>query len=135
MSLKEVITQRAVQSGGTIHIRNALLPILWLCGIITIPVFSMTLYLVDVLPNWLIIMLIVLAYFPVLVAIFAFLYLLFKNPDKLQSEDYQIRKQSLELIQEKGHRFPVNPVSIEVIPNPEHLRSSSPSKEKKEKPK
>jgi hypothetical protein len=92
MSLKEIITQRAVQSGGKIHIRNALHPILWLCGIITIPVFAMALYLVPVLPTWLIIMLIVLAYLPVLVAIFAFLYLRFVNPDKLQTEDYQIRK-------------------------------------------
>ncbi len=133
MSLKEVFTQRAVQSGGKIHIRNALHPILWLCGIITIPVFFMTLYSATVLPTWLIIMLIILAYIPVLVAIFAFLYLLLVNPDKLQSEDYQIRKQSLELIQEKGHRFPVKPVSIEVIPNPEHSHSSS--QQRPEKPK
>jgi hypothetical protein len=40
--------------------------------------------------------------------------------DKLQSEEYQLRKRSLELIYEKGQEFPVNPTSIELITNPNY---------------
>ena len=38
--------------------------------------------------------------------------------DKLQSEDYQIRKQSLELIQQKGDALPISSTSIQAITNP-----------------
>jgi len=51
--------------------------------------------------------------------VFGFLFLLLFDRDKLQSEDYQIRKQSLELIQEKGQEFPISTTSIEAITNPE----------------
>lgn len=37
-----------------------------------------------------------------LIAMFGFLFLLFFDRDKLQSEDYQIRKRSLEMMQQKG---------------------------------
>ena len=47
-----------------------------------------------------------------------FFVLLFVDRDKLQSEDYQIRKQSLELIQEKGEPVPVDAKSIETIALP-----------------
>jgi hypothetical protein len=40
------------------------------------------------------------------------------HPEKLQSEDYQLRKQALELIQEKGVRFPIEAASVEAIANP-----------------
>ena len=46
------------------------------------------------------------------------LVLLAFDRDKLQSEDYQIRKQSLELIQEKGDPVPVRATSIDAITNP-----------------
>jgi hypothetical protein len=40
------------------------------------------------------------------------------KPEKLQSEDYQIRQAALELIREKGGRLPVEPSSIDSIANP-----------------
>lgn len=100
-------------SGGRLRVRSALNPILWLCAIVTVPCTIITIQTDDP-PGWL--ALIVAA--PVIAAIIGFLYLLFFDRDKLQSEDYQIRKQSLELIQEKGESFPVNPASIEKISNP-----------------
>jgi len=51
-------------------------------------------------------------------AVFGFLFLLIFDRDKLQLEDYQIRKRSLELIQEKGQRFAISAPSIEAISNP-----------------
>lgn len=66
--------------------------------------------------------LIVLIFLPVSVAVLGFLVLLFVDRDKLQSEDYQIRKQSLELIQEKGDPVPVRATSIDAITNPARPR-------------
>ena len=56
---------------------------------------------------------------PVVAALVGFLFLLIVDRDKLQSEDYQIRMRSLELIQEKGDRGPVLATSIQAISNPE----------------
>jgi hypothetical protein len=46
------------------------------------------------------------------------------DPDKLQSEEFQIKKQSLELIREKGVTFPIHPTSIDSIANPEFSKLS-----------
>jgi hypothetical protein len=87
---------------------------LWLSALITIPaIYATTKFLTP--PVWLI----VLAYLPVATAIFGFLFLLFRDRDKLQSEDYQLRKHSLDLIQQKGDAFPIAPTSLQAIANPE----------------
>jgi len=50
--------------------------------------------------------------------VLGFFFLLLFDRDKLQSEDYQLRKRSLELIEEKGSTSPVIATSIAVIANP-----------------
>lgn len=55
---------------------------------------------------------------PVGVACFAYLYLLFYDRDKLQSEDYQIRKRSLELIGQKGGVSSAEAAQIELVVDP-----------------
>jgi hypothetical protein len=50
--------------------------------------------------------------------VIGFLFLLIVDRDKLQSEDYQIRKKSLEIIQEKGDVLPLSATSIDAISNP-----------------
>ncbi len=108
------IGQILSQSFGKLRIKSALNPILWLCGIVVIPSIWMASRQEGGLPVWLI----VLIFLPVSVAVLGFLVLLFFDRDKLQSEDYQIRKQSLELIQEKGDPVPVRATSIDAITNP-----------------
>ena len=66
------------------------------------------------MPWWII----TIALVPVGIAAFGFIFLLIYDRDKLQSEDYQIRMRSLDLIQAKGEPFPIQPTSIEVISNP-----------------
>ena len=91
------IGQILSQTVGKLRVKSALNPILWLCGIVVVPV---------------------LIFLPVSVAVLGFLVLLVFDRDKLQSEDFQIRKQSLELIQEKGDPVPINATSIDAIANP-----------------
>lgn len=65
---------------------------------------------------------IVLMFIPVLVFCRAFLYFMKTDPSKLRSEDYEIRKQALELIQEKGSRNPQLGITVEAIANPDYTR-------------
>jgi hypothetical protein len=57
-------------------------------------------------------------FFPVITAMLGFFFLLIFDRDKLQSEDYQIRKRTLELVQEKGDTFPSIARTLEVVTNP-----------------
>ncbi len=79
---------KIVEMGGKLSVKSALNPILWLCAIITIPGL-LVLTFVNETPTWLTILIIS----PVPAAIFGFLFLLFFDRDKLQSEHYQLQKQ------------------------------------------
>jgi hypothetical protein len=63
--------------------------------------------------------LVVTAAAPLACAMFGFIYLLFNDRDKLQSEEYQIRKQAIELIEQKGDLHPQLLSVIDVVANPE----------------
>jgi len=113
---KENIAAKVIESGGKLSVKSALNPILWLCAIITIPSLIAVPF-IDETPIWLIILIIA----PVLTSVVGFLFLLLFDRDKLQSEEYQLKKRSLELIQNKGQDKPmiVEAKEIEAIVNPE----------------
>lgn len=110
------IRARLQEAGGRLRVRSALNPILWLCGIISIPALVAASRLSDPQP-WIIAM----ACAPVGAAIFGFLFLLIFDRDKLQSEDYQIRKRQLDLIEQKGDLSPmlINPEGAPGISKPD----------------
>jgi hypothetical protein len=110
MPLREAIIAKVMEAGGRLTVRSALNPVLWLCAIVSIPCAA--LYgLMHSSPAWLA----VLAFLPVSAAIFGFLFLLFFDRDKLQSEEYQIRKRSLELIEQKGGKYAIDATTVEVF--------------------
>lgn len=108
------IIQRAFDAGGRLRVRSALNPMLWLCGIVTVPLMIASLSISHP-PSWLP----WVAVSPVGATILGFFFLLLFDRDKLQSEDYQLRKRSLELIQNKGQPFPIEAPSLEAITNPQ----------------
>lgn len=115
------LIQKAGDAGSKLKVKSALNPALWLCAIVTIPgIFIIAIYYKEP-PLWL--MLIVLL--PVIIAVVGFLFLLLFDRDKLQSEDYQIRKKTLEIIQEKGDSFPMVATSFDAITNPQKFRLKS----------
>lgn len=116
MTLKDQVAHRFADAGGRLRVRSALNPALWLCAFVTAPAIVAATQITDPTPPWLIL----LAAAPVVLACIGFLFLLIVDRDKLQSEDYQIRKRSLEVILQKGQAFPISPASIEAIANPEH---------------
>ena len=115
MSLREIITTKVAEAGGRLTVRSALNPILWLCFIVTLPALVAIPFAGPYTT-----LLTILSVAPVSTAIFGFLFLLFFDRDKLQSEDYQIRKRSLELIEQKGEKS-VPATDIELTTNPEYL--------------
>ena len=86
-----------------------------MCGIVAVPslVISATM---SHPPSWIV----WLVLGPVALAGFGFLFLLFFDRDKLQSEDYQIRKRSLELYQQKGMQAPLLDDATEVDVPPDN---------------
>ena len=118
MSQFEQIAAKAVESGGRLYVRSALNPILWLCGIVSVPGIVAA-SLSGNSPLWLVILILA----PVCAAILGFGFLLVCDRDKLQSEEYQIRKRSLELIEQKGDAAPVmiDPLTLDVMPKPQSL--------------
>lgn len=56
---------------------------------------------------------------PIAVACLGFVGFAIFRPDKLQSEEYQLRHESLQLIQQKSGRIALNATSIEAIANPQ----------------
>jgi len=110
---------KAMEAGGKLRVKSALNPILWLCLIISVPGTAFAIR-TETQPTWLII----LIFIPVILAAIGFLFLLIFDRDKLQSEEYQIKKQSLEIYQ-KGLSSPVPTLYNEIVENPELTHSGS----------
>ncbi|QPK62709.1 hypothetical protein IVG45_17985 [Methylomonas sp. LL1] len=114
MDIRESIAHTAIEAGGRLRVKSALNPMLWLCAIVTIPGFSYLLFSEKEVS--LLVQVVIIS--PVFATIFGFLILLIFDRDKLQSEDYQIRKRTLELVQEKGDSFPSIARTLQAITNP-----------------
>ena len=48
---------------------------------------------------------------------FGFLYFTIRDPNKLRSEQYELRKTALSMIEEKGDSIPIDVTSVEAIAN------------------
>jgi hypothetical protein len=59
---------------------------------------------------------------PIGATILGFLYFMIFDPHRLQSEEYQIRHETLELIRQKGSTVELTPSSLEAIANPVHAQ-------------
>ena len=114
MDIKDRIAHKAMEAGGRLRVKSALNPILWLCAIVTAPGLCYLIFTEKEIP----LLIQIFIFSPVFSAIFGFAFLLILDRDKLQSEDYQIRKRTLELVQEKGDSFPAIARTLEVVTNP-----------------
>jgi hypothetical protein len=120
---REGILANIKEAGGRLKVRNALNPILWLCGLVCIPCLIALGWANN--PHWLI---------PIVLcsvlgtAIFGFLFLLFYDRERLQSEDYMIRSRTLNLIEEKGSRKAIDAATVQAISQEEFLALPEPEK-------
>lgn len=111
--VKEIIS-RAMDQGGQLRVRSALNPALWLCAIVSLPMLTLAAFISSIPTT-----LVVIGCAPIAIACFGYLFLLFFDRDKLQSEDYQIRKRSLEMIEQSDGRQLADVSDIELIANPD----------------
>lgn len=110
----ERVTKGAQNSAARLQVRSALNPLLWLCAICT----PFSLGLAAITSGFLQIALLAIGGMPILCACGAYIYLMLKSPDRLHSEDYQLRRQALQMIYEKGARAAVLASSVVAITNP-----------------
>lgn len=116
----EKLGQLAHSAVHRIHVRSALNPLLWLCAIVT-PIFLFAAYQFRDIPtfSW---VLLVAAVFPIVVSCASFVGFAIFKPEKLQSEDYQLRHETLQIIQQKSGQVALDPTSLQAIANPEQKR-------------
>ncbi len=89
-----------LQAGGSLRVRSVLNPVLWLAGMCLVGYAVVAVSTGREPPP-------VLTWIlggSVGVAVFSCVYLLGVDPDKLQSEEYQLRKQMIALVRDKGSR-------------------------------
>jgi hypothetical protein len=110
------VTQMVGEAIGKVKISSALNSSLWLCAIITIPCLFSLAFAKEAFYT----PIIILMFIPISLYGISHLYFMVKDPDKLRSEDYEIRKQALSLIQEKGGRIPIGETSVVDIANPNY---------------
>ena len=98
----EKLAHLAQSAGTRLVVRSALNPLLWLCAIFCPPCWATAVLLrTDVFALR---FLLVLGAVPVVTTCGAAVYFAVRQPERLQSEDYQIRRQTLQMPREKGRR-------------------------------
>jgi hypothetical protein len=116
----EHVAQLAQNAAEKLHVRSALNPVLWLCAIST-PICLVFAHIFRDIPdvrNWLLFG----GLAPIAIACIGFIGFAIFKPEKLQSEEYQIRHESLQLIQEKSGQIAIATTSLEAIVNPQALQ-------------
>ena len=105
---------RSQSSVEKVTVKNVMNPLLWVCGLVSLPCLGVIAYAEKV--SWVVNC---LALAPVGTLLVSYVYFALRTPDRLQSESYQLRKQALELIEEKGSLAVIDARRIEVISNPD----------------
>ncbi|MCA3565460.1 MAG: hypothetical protein IOC90_12080 [Methylocystis sp.] len=95
--------KRLIERAAVVKVDNALNPLLWLTAVVT-PVSAV---LAAFVANpALATAFLFLAAIPVALVALAYFLFLFRDPDRLQSEEYQLKQQQIELFQ-KGQETPI----------------------------
>lgn len=102
------------------RVSSAMSPMLWLSGIVTPSCLTYSLFATFPFN----IAGFALAAAPVIVAIMSYRYFKVNDPDRLHSEDFQIRSRALTMIEGKDDTSPTSNSSIDAIANPRKLSTN-----------
>ncbi len=110
------LRKSATSAARQLRVKSALNPMLWLTGIAT-PVCFCAAY---TFRERTIISAVLLGagLLPIFVTCGGFAYFAIRSPEKLQSEDYQLRHEALLIIQQKSGALELDPASLPAIANP-----------------
>jgi membrane protein YdbS with pleckstrin-like domain len=93
-------------------VRTAINPLLWLVGIVTPASLVLA---VAVGETWIRAALFSLGALPVVVTIAAYFVLMFRGPDRLQSEEYRFRQRALQMLYRKGTSAEIVDAAREIV--------------------
>jgi hypothetical protein len=114
----EQIVRSSQSAVANVRQRSALNPPLFLCGIVSIPAFAIA-ALAPAATATVRICLLVVGAFPVALNICAYVYFMYYDRDRLQSEEFIIKKSELEYIHRKGEQVAVPATSVDLVVNPD----------------
>jgi ABC-type bacteriocin/lantibiotic exporter with double-glycine peptidase domain len=99
MKLEEIIRAGMSRVDTIRVVRTAINPLLWLVGLTTPLAFILAAIISDQLIR---LILICFAAIPVIATLIAYIIFMFRDPDRLQSEEYRIRQRALQILYKKG---------------------------------
>ncbi len=99
MKLDEIIRTGLSRVDTIRVVRTAINPLLWLVGLTTPVAFILAAIIGDQLIR---LILICFAAVPVVVTLVVYVVFMFCDPDRLQSEEYRIKKRALQILYKKG---------------------------------
>lgn len=89
--------------------KSAVNPTLWACVVVSLPLFILT----TIASGWLSIAFFIVALIPVVLFLGSYVYMLFKNPKLLRSEDFHLRAEAMGLFGDKDN--PLNADASDVV--------------------
>jgi hypothetical protein len=93
-------------------VRTAVNPLLWMTGIVT-PLSLVLAVIAN--ERWMRVALLSLGALPVAVTLAAYFVLLFRDPDRLQSEEYRLRQRALQMVYKKGAGAEIVDAATEIV--------------------
>lgn len=99
MKIEEIIRAGLSRIDTIRVVRTAINPLLWLVGLTTPLAFILSAIVDDRLIR---VLLICFAAIPVVATLIAYVIFMFRDPDRLQSEEYRIRQRALQILYRKG---------------------------------
>jgi hypothetical protein len=112
MKLEEIIRTGLSRVDTVRVVRTAINPLLWLVGLTTPFAFIFAAIAGDQLIR---LLLLCFAAIPVLVTLIAYVIFMFRDPDRLQSEEYRIRQQALRILYKTGGNTEIVDVANQVV--------------------
>ena len=113
---RERLMATLTDAGGRLRVRGALNPILWLCGVVAVPCIFALSWSSHPSPLIGIVLCAVVG-----TALIGFLWLLFFDRERLQSEDFIIRSRTIDLIEQKGSNKAIDAATVNAISQDDFL--------------
>jgi hypothetical protein len=99
MKIDEIIRAGLSRVDTIRVVRTAINPLLWLVGLTTPLAFILAAFVSDRFTR---LVLISFAALPVIATLIVYVIFMFRDPDRLQSEEYRIRQRALQILYRKG---------------------------------
>jgi hypothetical protein len=111
MKIEEIVRTGLSRVDTIRVVRTAINPLLWLVGLTTPLAFILAAFSGDQLTR---LLLICFAAVPVIVTLVVYVIFMFRDPDRLQSEEYRIRQRALQILYKKGESADIVDVANQI---------------------